>query len=372
MPAYSCVGGSATALQCRSFRIARTPRRLRLAPCTTNPRAVRAAPSGRVQAQASSDAKPRLSVLLECYGVVTDLHIDGHMEAFNRAFAELGYDCATWTRTIYHDLLLSGDGTGVGMIRSYFDRVGWPQFLPTVEREMFAGKVYDIKSRQLQKILEQGQLPLRPGAADFMRDVLADGACVGLMTETNSPPELRVVDAVMGALGPDLSNGIRVFSTADSAHESSSSEEQQGGAAEGMTMEQAMAQAQAKAKARDAAAFAAAAEGSAVIGVSPHLLAGRSGGPATLMSASFISVANLTMGTSASRCAVLAASSSVMEAAKGAGALCLAVPPSLSARGRFPAADATLDGYGQGGGASWPRIKAALLKRTATATEAAQ
>ncbi len=52
------------------------------------------------------------------------------------------------------------------------------------------------------------------------------------------------------------------------------------------------------------------------------------------------------------------------QAAKGAGALSVAVPPSLSARGRFAAADVSFDGFGPGGGAAWPRIKNMLAKRS--------
>ncbi len=36
---------------------------------------------------------------------------------------ELGYDCVRWTNAIYHDLLRTGDGTGIGMISSYFGQV---------------------------------------------------------------------------------------------------------------------------------------------------------------------------------------------------------------------------------------------------------
>lgn len=52
-----------------------------------------------------------------------------------------------------------------------------------------------------------------------------------------------------------------------------------------------------------------------------------------------------------------------VQAAQGAGMLSVAVPPALSARGRFPAADATFDGFGYGGGLNWPRLQMLLDKR---------
>lgn len=45
--------------------------------------------------------------------------------------------------------------------------------------------------------------------------------------------------------------------------------------------------------------------------------------------------------------------------------LSVAVPPALSARGRFPAADSTFDGFGYGGGLNWPRLQMQLDKRQA-------
>ena len=54
-----------------------------------------------------------------------------------------------------------------------------------------------------------------------------------------------------------------------------------------------------------------------------------------------------------------------LQAAQGAGMLSVAVPPALSARGRFPAADATFDGFGYGGGLNWSRLQMQLDKRQA-------
>jgi len=51
-----------------------------------------------------------------------------------------------------------------------------------------------------------------------------------------------------------------------------------------------------------------------------------------------------------------------VQAAQGAGMLSVAVPPALSARGRFPAAQVTFDGFGHGGGLNWPRLQMLLDK----------
>ncbi len=73
---------------------------------------------------------------------------------------------------------------------------------------------------------------------------------------------------------------------------------------------------QKQAKARDAAVFAKAtrsSSGNMMMGVAPHLLAGEARARDSLLSAGFISAANLTMGRSSAMCAVLAASHRTME-----------------------------------------------------------
>lgn len=74
-----------------------------------------------------------------------------------------------------------------------------------------------------------------------------------------------------------------------------------------------------------------------------------------------------TVGVSAGRGAMVAANHSTMEAAKTAGLMAAAVPPSLAARGGYSAADASFDGYGAGGGVTWRKLKAMMQARAAEA-----
>lgn len=96
--------------------------------------------------------------MVECDGVLVDIHKDAHRVAFNKAFEvtlfvwsphghskggngafvvtsvptdfapmvmmqELGLDCVAWTPSVYHDLLRSGDGTAEGIVAAYFGMV---------------------------------------------------------------------------------------------------------------------------------------------------------------------------------------------------------------------------------------------------------
>lgn len=57
----------------------------------------------------------------------------------------------------------AGDGTGEGLVRVYYECVGWPTFLPTNEQGTFAGKVYQLKQQQMKKLIQAGSIPLREG-----------------------------------------------------------------------------------------------------------------------------------------------------------------------------------------------------------------
>ena len=39
-------------------------------------------------------------LIIECDGVLVDIHKNGHLPAFNLAFHELGLDCANWTPVV--------------------------------------------------------------------------------------------------------------------------------------------------------------------------------------------------------------------------------------------------------------------------------
>ena len=65
----------------------------------------------------SSTASPPRLLIIECDGVLVDVHSEIHLPAFNTAFRELGLDCANWTPAIYTDLIRMGDGTVKGKRR---------------------------------------------------------------------------------------------------------------------------------------------------------------------------------------------------------------------------------------------------------------
>jgi hypothetical protein len=68
-----------------------------------------------------------------------------------------------------------GDGTGEGLVRAYFSRVGWPTFLPTKEEDIFTRKVHELKQVQLKKLIQKRKVPPREDVDKVGVGVLAKG-----------------------------------------------------------------------------------------------------------------------------------------------------------------------------------------------------
>ena len=156
------------------------------------------------------------------------------------ALQALGYECTQWVPAVYYDLLRLGDGTGpgemsgaarrlrklarlaaarlaaarcrryhclppggpAGLIRTFYDRMGWPRMLPSSERGAFVGKVYEAKCAALRAMAEKGEVPLREGVASFLDDALASGARCVVIAGTASAAEDSLVSSAMYQLGP--------------------------------------------------------------------------------------------------------------------------------------------------------------------------
>lgn len=78
-----------------------------------------------IAARATPTPSDAAALLLESDGVAVDV-ADWTRRSFNAAFAELGFDCVRWTPALFADLVRTGDGTGPGLVHTYFNTVGYP------------------------------------------------------------------------------------------------------------------------------------------------------------------------------------------------------------------------------------------------------
>ncbi|KAK9901645.1 hypothetical protein WJX75_006354 [Coccomyxa subellipsoidea] len=311
---------------------------------------------------ASSTGRAPFGLLLECDGVLIDTHKDGHRVAFNSAFSEMGLDCSNWSPSVYHDLLRCGDGSAEGLLRAFFDTIGWPTMLATADREPFVNRLHAAKRKHLAEMVQSGSIPLRKGAAELVREALEAGAKVGIIAGTCSTPEERIADAALAALGPGMAERLNVYVLGESMV---ADEDKTSAPGQELSLERQFANAQAKVKEDEASAFIlslqADTEASVPLGIDPAMLLAAKRGKAGL-SAAFLAACLATMDLPLRRCAAVAANNSVLQAAQSAGILAAAVPPALSAQGTFNNADAKFDGFGPGGGVTWRRLEAMLAK----------
>lgn len=50
------------------------------------------------------------------------------------------------------------------MLKIYFETIGWPSLLPRDGQKAFAEQVVKQKDIAFRKLLDEGEVPLRPGA----------------------------------------------------------------------------------------------------------------------------------------------------------------------------------------------------------------
>jgi len=206
-------------------------------------------------------------IVVECDGVLCDVHLDGHREAFNEAFITLGIEGAAWSKDEYLSLLRSGGGTAYGMLERYFHFYGYPTpelrgpeadvddekigglkvmgIVPEgyedasrasqaaaaqaaaardpVNKELLARRraewideVVSLKDRCFTNMVAEGRLKLRKGALEFLDEcLLEDNAQVVIIGSTASAPEENVLRAVIRAMGPLRAAAVSVSDADD-------------------------------------------------------------------------------------------------------------------------------------------------------------
>jgi hypothetical protein len=327
----------------------------------------------RASFDASSDAD-NWALFIECDGALLDAHNSGHRVAFNQAFIDIGYNCVDWTPKIYNDLIRLGDGTGEGLIRIYYEMMGWPIMLPTKERAAFTKKVHAEKCRVMAQMAAKGEIPLRPGVAEFIDEALSEGVKIGVISCTASAPEDSLLSSAMLNLGPSRASKIQILGAGaldgdgdddnDDTTDSSTTD-----TTEDQFSIEALDRVAAKAKSVSASSFVRAMNLSGKglgVTVDPALLAARIRG-GLHASPSYLAAVLATFGVPSSRAVMVSASHSLMESAAAVGVFNAGVPPSFAGRGGYSAMDAGFDGFGRGGGVYWEKVK--LMARSKQAKQ---
>ncbi len=133
------------------------------------------------------------ALLFDCDGVLVDTERDGHRVAFNRAFAEKGLDIE-WSVAEYAELLKVAGGKE--RMRHYFEANGWPGDVG--DHDGFIKELHRLKTDLYMKIVEAGELPLRPGIARLVDEAIENGTKLAVCSTSNERAVNAIVENMLG------------------------------------------------------------------------------------------------------------------------------------------------------------------------------
>ncbi len=126
-------------------------------------------------------------------GVIVDTERDGHRVAFNRTFAEFGYQFE-WSVEEYHELLQVGGGKE--RMTHYLNTKGFGVEIEPEEVPDLIQRLHKRKTDIFIELIESGALPLRPGVRRIMEEAVGLGLTIGVCTTSNE----RAARAITGTL----------------------------------------------------------------------------------------------------------------------------------------------------------------------------
>ena len=107
------------------------------------------------------------ALIFDCDGVLVDTERDGHLVAFNQAFADMGINIY-WDEALYDRLLQTGGGKE--RMTAYFNEFGWPS--GHIDQKSLIAELHKRKSEIFLGLIEGGKLSLRPGIARIIDEAI--------------------------------------------------------------------------------------------------------------------------------------------------------------------------------------------------------
>lgn len=148
------------------------------------------------------------ALLFDVDGTLADTERDGHRVAFNRAFAGAGLDWR-WDPETYGKLLaVSG---GKERLRYFLELKGSVDKVPPPVDE-FIRSLHAAKTRYYLELMKDGRIPVRPGVERLLREALAVGLRLAIVTTTTAE---NVAALLEPNLGPDCLNWFEVIAAGD-------------------------------------------------------------------------------------------------------------------------------------------------------------
>ena len=133
------------------------------------------------------------ALIFDCDGVLVDTERYGHRVAFNKAFANKGYDIE-WDVELYGELLRVAGGKE--RMRHYFEQMGWPENVS--DKDSLIKELHRLKTDLYLQIIESGELPLRPGVARLIDEAIAEDIRLAVCSTSNERAVNLVIEKLLG------------------------------------------------------------------------------------------------------------------------------------------------------------------------------
>jgi len=149
------------------------------------------------------------ALIFDVDGTLAHTERDGHRPAFNAAFVELGLSWH-WDEAFYGKLL---DVTGGReRIRHYAEKFD-PATFQRADFDTLLDRIHEIKTRNYQRLLAAGAIPLRADIGSLICDARTEG--LRLAIASSSTPQ-NVVNLLRANLGPEADRWFEVIASGES------------------------------------------------------------------------------------------------------------------------------------------------------------
>lgn len=148
------------------------------------------------------------ALIFDVDGTLADTERHGHRVAFNRAFKDAGLDWR-WSEERYGELLAVTGGKE-RMLR--YVKESEPAFESRPDLEQMIAALHRRKTEFYVELMEQGAIPLRPGAERLIGEATAAGLILAIATTTTPA---NVAALLRATLGPDGAKFFSVIAAGD-------------------------------------------------------------------------------------------------------------------------------------------------------------